>query len=196
MRIKALMLTMILMLPGCFSEDEEISFHGRDLGGNDTYKFTLEDAEGPLWSLEDQEGKVVVLVFIFTRCDNTCPVTSQNIKMVKDSLTDDELAKTSFVSVTVDWRHDSPAKLRNYTADFGYDWPHLTGAKEYLDPIYENYGVYPYEEGDDSEEGYTVAHPSPTYILDTEGQGRVVWSDYDFPTDLFLEDLRTVIEHY
>ena len=44
------------------SEDEEIAFHGRDLGGNDTYKFTLEDAEGPLWSLEEQEGKVVVLV--------------------------------------------------------------------------------------------------------------------------------------
>ena len=45
MRIKALMLTLILMLPGCLSEDEEITFHGRDLGGNDTYKFTLEDAK-------------------------------------------------------------------------------------------------------------------------------------------------------
>ena len=196
MRLHALFIALIIMLPGCFSDDEEITFSGRDLGGSNTYKFILEDAEGPLWSLEDQEGKVVVLAFIFTRCDNTCPVTSQNIKMVKESLTEDELYKTSFVSVTVDWRHDSPSKLRNYTADFGYDWPHLTGAKEYLDPIYENYGVFPVEEGDDSDEGYTVAHPSPTYILDTEGKGRVVWSDYDFPTDLFLEDLRTVLEHY
>ena len=34
MRIKALMLTLILMLPGCLSEDEEITFHGRDLGGS------------------------------------------------------------------------------------------------------------------------------------------------------------------
>ena len=65
MRIKALTLILILMLPGCLSEDEEITFHGRDLGGNDTYKFTLEDAQGPLWSLEDQEGKVVVLCFHF-----------------------------------------------------------------------------------------------------------------------------------
>ena len=196
MRIQALLLALVLMLPGCFSDEEEITFKGRDLGGSDTYKFTLEDAEGPLWSLEEQEGKVVVMAFIFTRCDNTCPVTSQNVKMVKETLTEDELAKTSFVSITVDWRHDSPERLRNYTADFGYDWPHLTGAKEYLDPIYENYGVFPYEEGDDSDEGYTVAHPSPTYILDTEGKGRVVWSDYDFPVDLFLEDLRTVLEYY
>ena len=149
-----------------------------------------------MWSLQEQEGKVVVLAFIFTRCDNTCPVTNQNVKMVKDTLSEEEASKVSFVSVTVDWRHDSPSVLRNYTADFGYDWPHLTGSKEALDPVYENYGVFPYTEEDDSDEGYTVAHPSPTYIIDNDGKGRVVWSDYDFPVDLFVDDLRTVLEHY
>lgn len=197
MKKYAILLTLILMFPGCFGDDEEeISFNGRDLGGSYTYKFTLEDAEGPLWSLQEQEGKVVVLAFIFTRCDNTCPVTNQNVKMVKDTLSEEEASKVSFVSVTVDWRHDSPSVLRNYTADFGYDWPHLTGSKEALDPVYENYGVFPYTEEDDSDEGYTVAHPSPTYIIDADGKGRVVWSDYDFPVDLFVDDLRTVLEHY
>lgn len=197
MRIQAFVLAMILLLPGCFSGDEEeITFNGRDLGGSDTYMFTLEDAQGPLWNLSDQEGKVVILVFMFTRCDNTCPVTSQNVKMVQDTLTEDELEKISIVSVTVDWRHDSPSELRNWTEDRGYDWPHLTGSKQSLDPVYENYGVFPVEEGDDSEEGYSVAHPSPTYILDTKLKGRVVWSDYDFPVDLFVEDVRKVLEHY
>ena len=198
MRIQAIFLTLLLMLPGCLFDDEEevIKFNGRDLEGSATYRFTLEDANGPLWSLDDQEGKVVILVFMFTRCDNTCPVTSQNIKAVQDTLTEDELEKVSIVSVTVDWRHDSPSELRNWTADRGYDWPHLTGGKEYLDPVYENYGVFPVEESDDSDEGYSVAHPSPTYILDTELKGRVVWSDFDFPIDLFVEDVRTVLEHY
>ena len=116
MRIQAIFLTLILLLPGCMSEDkaeeEPITYNGRDLGGSNTYQFTLEDAQGPLWNLSDQEGKVVILVFMFTRCDNTCPVTSQNIKMVQDTLTDEELAKISIVSVTVDWRHDSPSELR------------------------------------------------------------------------------------
>ena len=95
MKKYAILLTLILMFPGCFGDDEEeISFNGRDLGGSYTYKFTLEDAEGPLWSLQEQEGKVVVLAFIFTRCDNTCPVTNQNVKMVKDTLSEEEkLAK-------------------------------------------------------------------------------------------------------
>lgn len=197
MRITAIIITLILLTPGCFSDDEEpITFNGRDLGGSLTYKFTLESADGELWSLDDQEGKVVILVFMFTRCDNTCPVTSQNVKSVQDALTEEELEMISFVSVTVDWRNDSPSKLKNWTEDFGYDWPHLTGAKEYLDPVYENYGVFPYEESDDSEEGYTVAHPSPTYILDSDLKGRVVWSDFDFPVDLFVEDVRTVLENY
>ena len=198
MRLTALILSLIILLPGCMSDDEEeeISYNGRDLGGSETYQFTLEDAQGPLWNLSDQEGKVVILVFMFTRCDNTCPVTSQNIKMVQDTLTDEELAKISIVSVTVDWRHDSPSELRNWTEERGYDWPHLTGSKESLDPVYENYGVFPLEEEDDSDEGYTVAHPSPTYILDTNLKGRVVWSDYDFPIDLFVEDVRTVLDNY
>ena len=158
--------------------------------------FTLGDSKGPLWNLTEQEGKVVVLAFIFTRCDNTCPVTSQNLKVVYESLTEDELAKVSFVSVTVDWRHDSPSELNNWSDRMGYDWPHLTGAKQALDPVYEKYGVLPVEQGDDSDEGYTVAHPSPTYIIDSNLKGRVVWSDFDFPVDLFTKDLRTVIENY
>ena len=197
MKFKALMLTLVLLLPGCLdSEGEEIRFNGRNLEGSDVYMFTLEDSTGPLWNLTEQEGKVVVLAFIFTRCDNTCPVTSQNLKVVYESLTEDELAKVSFVSVTVDWRHDSPSELNNWSDRMGYDWPHLTGAKQALDPVYENYGVFPVEQGDDSDEGYTVAHPSPTYIIDSNLKGRVVWSDFDFPVDLFTEDLRTVIENY
>ena len=197
MKLKALMITLVLLLPGCLdSEGEEIRFNGRNLEGSDVYMFTLEDSKGPLWNLTEQEGKVVVLAFIFTRCDNTCPVTSQNLKVVYESLTEDELAKVSFVSVTVDWRHDSPSELNNWSDRMGYDWPHLTGAKQALDPVYENYGVFPVEQGDDSEEGYTVAHPSPTYIIDSNLKGRVVWSDFDFPVDLFTKDLRTVIENY
>ncbi len=199
MKFQALIACLILIIPGCFSEEsvkEEISFNGRNLNGSPVYEFTLETAYGDLWSLADEEGKVVVLAFVFTRCDNTCPVTSQNLKMVKQSLTESELENVTFVSVTVDKKHDSPDRLRNWSEDMGYDWPHLTGSSSALDTVYETYGVYPVEQEDNSSEGYTVAHPSPTYILDTDTLGRVVWSDYDFPTDLFLEDLRKVIENY
>ena len=202
MRLQVILMLLVLLSPGCIdpwgSEDDEksIKFNGRDLEGSDVYKFTLEDAQGPLWNLTDQEGKVVILVFMFTRCYETCPVTSQNIKVVEDTLTQEELNKTSIVSVTVDWRHDSPSEIRNWTEERGYSWPNLTGSRDALETVYQAYGVYPVEQDDDSDEGYTVAHPSPTYILDTNLKARVVWSDYDFPIDLFVEDVRTVIENF
>lgn len=199
MRIQAILACLILIIPGCFSEDsaeEIITFNGRNLNGSPVYEFTLETAYGDLWNMSEQEGKVVVLAFIFTRCDNTCPVTSQNLKMVKQSLTESELENVTFVSVTVDKKYDSPDRLKNWSEDMGYDWPHLTGSRSALETVYETYGVYPVESDDNSSEGYTVLHPSPTYILDTDTLARVVWSDFDFPTDLFLEDLRKVIENY
>ena len=101
MRIIAIFLAVMFLLPGCTSDDEkEITFHGRDLAGSDTYKFTLESADGDLWSLEEQRGKVVILVFMFTRCDETCPVTSQNVKMVQETLSDEELEKISETEYT------------------------------------------------------------------------------------------------
>jgi cytochrome oxidase Cu insertion factor (SCO1/SenC/PrrC family) len=192
MRLEVILAAILILLPGCVSE-EQIKFNGRDLDESQTYKFTLESHDGELWSLEDQRGKVVVLVFMFTRCDDTCPVTSQNVNWVKSQLSEAELEQVSFVSVTVDWRNDSPSKLENWSEDRGYDWPHLTGTQEALEMVYDTYGAGPIEQGDDSNEGYTVAHTSPTYILDSDLKGRVVWSDYDFPVDLFLEDLRTVL---
>jgi cytochrome oxidase Cu insertion factor (SCO1/SenC/PrrC family) len=192
MRLEIILAAILILLPGCVSE-EQIKFNGRDLDESQTYKFTLESNDGELWSLEDQRGKVVVLVFMFTRCDDTCPVTSQNVNWVKSQLSEAELEQVSFVSVTVDWRNDSPSKLENWSKDRGYDWPHLTGTQEALEMVYDTYGAGPIEQGDDSSEGYTVAHTSPTYILDSNLKGRVVWSDYDFPVDLFLEDLRTVL---
>ena len=200
--VRVIFILAILLSSGCTApgdndiSENDVIFHGRDLEGSDIYRFTLEDAQGPLWDLNDQEGKVVILAFIFTRCYETCPVTSQNIKMVEDRLTEDELNNTSIVSVTVDWRHDSPSELRNWTEERGYSWPHLTGSKDALETVYQAYGVYPVEQEDDSEEGYTVAHPSPTYIIDANLKARVVWSDYDFPIDLFVEDVRTVLENF
>ena len=199
MKLQAVFACLILLLPGCFAEEEDeeiITFNGTNLNGNPVYEFKLETAYGDLWNLSEEEGKIVILAFIFTRCDNTCPVTSENLKVVKERLTESELEEITFVSVTVDKKHDSPERLREWSEDRGYDWPHLTGSSSALDMVYETYGVYPVEQEDNSSEGYTVAHPSPTYIIDSDTLARVVWSDYDFPTDLFLDDVRTVLENY
>ncbi|MDP6870045.1 MAG: SCO family protein [Candidatus Poseidoniaceae archaeon] len=194
MRIKVLLLILILVAPGCLSSKELVEYNGRDLDGSPVLMFTLEESNGEIWNLTDQIGNTVVLSFMFTRCDTTCPVTSENIKWVKNQLTSEELAVISFVSVTVDWKYDTAEKLQNWTEERGYDWPHLTGSESALEEVHYAYGVAPMEVEDDSNDEYDVVHTTPTYIIDKDSNGRVVWSDFDFPVDLFLEDLRKVIE--
>ena len=107
MKIRVLFACLLLLLPGCISEDSP-EFNGKDLGEMDTFKFTLSDQNQSSYSLEDNEGKVVILAFVYTRCDDVCLMISNNLKTVKSQLTSDELEKVSFISVTIDWRHDSP----------------------------------------------------------------------------------------
>ena len=190
MKIRALLACLILFVPGCFSAEEGSEFHGKDLNEMNVYEFTLSDQDQSKFSLEDEEGKVVILAFVYTRCDDVCLLISQNLKGVKSQLTENELEKVSFISVTIDWRHDSPDVLKNWSDNMGYDWPHLTDwNSDEIKTTYEEYDVVPYDD-----ETYQDIHLQPVYILDTNLDGRVVWSEYDWPIDLFVEDLRTVID--
>ena len=190
MKIRAIVITLIFLLPGCLSSDDDGPvFNGKDLEKMQVHKFTLEDQNQSSYSLTDDEGKVVVLAFVYTRCDDVCLLIANNLKNVKSYLTAEELSKVSFVSVTIDWRHDSPDVLKNWSENKGLDWPHLTGWGDEISETYEEYDIVPYDD-----ETYQEIHLQPVYILDTNLKGRVVWSEYDWPVDLFLEDLRTVID--
>ena len=59
----------------------------------DVYKFTLSDQNQSEYSLEDLEGQVVVLAFVYTRCDDVCLLIANNLKVVKSELTEEELEK-------------------------------------------------------------------------------------------------------
>ena len=190
MQIRVLLACLLLLFPGCFAEEEGPDFNGKSLGKMDVYKFTLTDQNQSDFSLSELEGQTVVLAFVYTRCDDVCLLIANNLKVVKSELTEDELEKVSFVSVTIDWRHDSPEVLGDWAQDMGLDWPHLTDwNSDEIHNTYEEYDVTPYDD-----ETYQDIHLQPVYILDTNLDGRVVWSEYDWPIDLFLEDLRTVID--
>ena len=191
MQIRVYLACLLMLLPGCFADEESSpDFNGKDLGKMDVYKFTLSDTNQSDFSLSELEGDVVVLAFVYTRCDDVCLLIANNLKIVKSELTDDELEKVSFVSVTIDWRHDSPDVLRDWSEEKGLDWPHLTdwGTDE-ITTTYNEYDVTPYDD-----ETYQDIHVQPVYILDTNLDGRVVWTEYDWPIDLFVEDLRKVID--
>ena len=194
--LTALLLSICLLLPGCLQDDtsDESTYNGDEFEGEQRAPiFSVESMDGELWYLEEQRGKVVVLAFIYTRCEDTCPLISASIKNVTAQLDANESANVTFVSMTIDPWYDSPSVLQNWTANHSYDWVHLTGNPETINPILDIYDVDPVHYEDHSHEGYGFNHPQPTFIIDAEGFLRVVWTDPELPPDLFLEDLRAVM---
>lgn len=76
------------------------------------------------------ENKIHVANFIFTSCGSICPVMTKNMKVVSDSLHDDN--NLAFLSFSVTPWIDKPAVLKKYKKrneiEIG-NWHFLTGAK-------------------------------------------------------------------
>lgn len=91
---------------------------------------TLVRDDGASVSLDNElnDGRPVVLSFIFTTCTTICPMTSQVFSMLQRKL-DDDRSKVHLVSISIDPEQDTPARLRAYAGRFraGASWQHYTG---------------------------------------------------------------------
>jgi protein SCO1/2 len=86
--------------------------------------------DGKVVSLPDEmdDGRPVVLNFIFTTCSSICPLMSSVLAQFERRLGADA-DKVHFMSLSIDPEHDTPARLREYADKFhaGLQWQHYTG---------------------------------------------------------------------
>ncbi|VAW67978.1 Cytochrome oxidase biogenesis protein Sco1/SenC/PrrC, thiol-disulfide reductase involved in Cu(I) insertion into CoxII Cu(A) center, partial [hydrothermal vent metagenome] len=90
------------------------------------------------------KDKVVSINFIFTSCQNVCPLETARLKEVYNLL-EDRIGKDLFMySITVDPERDSPEVLKEYMNkfDIGPGWQFLTGKKEDIDALRVKLGLY------------------------------------------------------
>jgi len=92
--------------------------------------FSLLDQDSILVTQKTVEGKIHVANFIFTSCGSICPTMTKNLKIVNDSLKNDEDIVLLSYSVTP-WI-DKVSVLKKYKNTNGIknkDWHFLTGSK-------------------------------------------------------------------
>ncbi|MCI0555743.1 MAG: redoxin domain-containing protein, partial [Anaerolineae bacterium] len=63
--------------------------------------FELADQNGPLIRLSDFRGKVVVLTFMDSKCQDTCPITGVHFREVYRQLDQYEAQQVVFLGVNV-----------------------------------------------------------------------------------------------
>jgi protein SCO1/2 len=80
---------------------------------------------------EMNDGRPVVLNFIFTTCSSTCPLMSEVLALFERKL-GAQRDKVHLMSISIDPEEDTPARLREYAKKFhaGPEWQHYSGTLE------------------------------------------------------------------
>jgi len=90
----------------------------------------LVRADGKSVSLPQEldDGRPVLLNFIFTTCSSICPLTSRTLEEFQHKL-GSEAARVHLMSISIDPEQDTPARLTAYARKFhaGPEWQYYTG---------------------------------------------------------------------
>ncbi len=141
------------------------------LGNVPQFQFVKQD--GSSFGLNEMQGKINIVDFIFTSCRDVCPAMSANMARLYHRF--ESFGKIQFVSITVDPSRDSLSVLRQYAQSFG---------------VNDNRWVFLWHPLDDvaslSEKGFMIsaldlpeAHSSKFILVDDKGQIRGYYDGND-----------------
>ena len=92
---------------------------------------------------ELDDGKPVVLTFIYTTCKGVCPIMSHVMKGVQNKL-GDRAKEIHMASISVDPEYDTPDRLTQYAhqLEAGPQWLHYTGLNSDIVKFEKAFNVY------------------------------------------------------
>lgn len=154
--------------------------------------FSLTDQNGNRFQLSGQRGKIVLLFFGYTSCADACPTMMAKLKSVSKSL-GAGWKQVLPVFVSVDPARDTPAALKKYLEYFSISAVGLTGKKEEIDRVVEQYGASYEIEKSDSAMGYHVNHSTYVYLIDQSGEVKSRFKHTDRP-DVIASAVKQLIK--
>jgi len=130
--------------------------------------FRLQDQDGETATLADVRGQVAIVTFLYTTCEDTCPLTAQQIRVALDRLGHD----VPVLAFAVDPPRDTPERAQRFVAEHGMlgRMRFLTGPRAELAKQWRAYGIRPQGDG--------FEHTAHVVLLDRRGRQRL-----GFPVD-------------
>ncbi len=92
---------------------------------------------------EMNDGRPVVLAFIYTSCTSVCPLISHTLADVQHRL-GERSSGVHLMSISIDPEQDTPSRLRDYahSINAGPEWQHYTGTLEASQTAQRAFNVY------------------------------------------------------
>lgn len=147
------------------------TYEGTELDG-DASDFELVDQNDSSIRLSDFEGRLVVLTFMDSQCEDTCPLTAAHFREVYRQLDQDEAEQVAFLGVNVNLEANAVSDILETTRAWHLDeipsWHFLTGSREQLMPVWNDYGV----SAAPSPDGHSIMHTPGTFLIDASGKKR------------------------
>ncbi|MGB8693320.1 MAG: SCO family protein [Steroidobacteraceae bacterium] len=137
------------------------------------------DGIGVSLDKEFNDGRPVVLNFIFTTCTTICPMTSQVFAMLQGRLKGTN-TQAHLISISIDPEQDTPARLRAYAARYqaGPAWQHYTGTLQASIQAQQAFDVY---------RGDKTTHIPVTLVRSTPASPWVRFDGFASADDLLAE---------
>jgi len=150
--------------------------------------FSLTDQNNNTVTTQSLRGRVWVAAFIFTNCAGPCPMMSQKMAQLQETVPD---PRVMLVSFTVDPQRDTPQVLRQYADTFGADhsrWLFLTGSEEQMMETARTMYITAIPATDDS----PIIHSEKLLLVDAAGKIRGIYRSSEAED---LEQLATDAKH-
>ena len=130
--------------------------------------FALTDQDGKRITMRSLRGEPVIVTFLYTTCEDTCPTQAQQVKGALAELGEDVPA----VAVAVDPPRDNPERARAFLSEQRMTgrMSFALGTRSELEPVWEGFAVQPQRED--------LEHTGRFVLVDAQGLQRV-----GFPLD-------------
>jgi protein SCO1 len=142
--------------------------------------FRLRDQDGNVVTLKQFRGRPVVVTFLYTHCQDTCPLTAQQIRGAMDDLGHDVPA----LAIAVDPPNDTPDSARRFLAKQRLQGRirFLLSPRSQLERQWKAYGIQ-HQTPKEEHSGYVV-------LLDRRGVQRIGFPVGQLTPEGLAHDLR------
>ena len=142
--------------------------------------FELRDQAGQRVSMRSFRGRPVVVTFLYTTCDNTCPAQAQTVRGALDDLGRDVPALAIAVDPPRDTAERARAFLSKQRALGRIDF--VLGTRAQLEPVWRGFAIQPQARGQE--------HQARITLVDKRGYQRIGFPGSQATPERLAHDLR------
>jgi protein SCO1 len=148
-------------------------------------RFSLTDQDGRRVTANSLRGRPVIVSFLYTHCQDTCPLVADQVRGALDRLGS---RGVPYVAVSVDPAGDTRESARAFLLkhDLNSRAHYLMGTLAQLEPVWREFGVAPQRSGNSARDDHTIS----TVLLDRRGVQRIGFRADDLTPEGVAHDVR------